>query len=177
MDKDVLRRISIIFIVMLIWIVGLTVNAISVYNEVKSNSEELKVIQDSASQIQSELDELNGKITSYQSQLNEMSQKYETMKSNHLGTFTTTAYCKCTACCGIWSDSPTKSGTTPQEGRTIAVDPNVIPLGTKVSINGKVYTAEDTGSAIKGNKIDIYFASHQDAQNYGRQQHKVYLLR
>lgn len=176
MNKDVLRRIGTIFIMMLIWMVGLTFNAISVYNEVKSNSEELKVIQDSTSQIQSELDELDSKITSYQLQLNEMSEKYETMKSNHLGTFTTTAYCKCTACCGIWSDSPTKSGTTPQEGRTIAVDPNVIPLGTEVFIDGKVYTAEDTGSAIKGNKIDIYFAYHQDAQNYGRQQHEVYLV-
>lgn len=176
MDKDVLRRISILFIVMLIWIVGLTVNAISVYNEVKSNSEELKNIQDSTSQIQSELDELNNKITSYQLQLNEMSEKYETMESNHLGTFTTTAYCKCTTCCGIWSDSLTKSGTTPQEGRTIAVDPNVIPLGTEVLIDGKVYIAEDTGSAIKGNKIDIYLDSHQDAQNYGIQQHEVYLV-
>ena len=64
----------------------------------------------------------------------------------------------------------------PVSGRTIAVDPNVIPLGSKVLINGNVYIAEDTGSAIKGKKIDIYFGSHSQALNYGRRTVEVYLL-
>ena len=91
------------------------------------------------------------------------------------GVFSTTAYCKCEKCCGVWTDSPTKSGTIPQEGRTIAVDPDVIPLGTQVIIDGKVYTAEDTGSAVKGNVIDIYFNNHEDTEEYGRQNREVWI--
>ena len=91
------------------------------------------------------------------------------------GVFSTTAYCKCEKCCGIWTDSPTKSGTIPQEGRTIAVDPDVIPLGTQVLIDGQIYTAEDTGSTVKGNVIDIYFDNHEEAEEYGRQDREVWI--
>ena len=42
------------------------------------------------------------------------------------------------------------------EGQTIAVDPRVIPYGTKVIIGGHIFTAEDCGGAIQGNHIDIY---------------------
>ena len=94
----------------------------------------------------------------------------------YLGTFSSTAYCNCKSCCGKWSGGPTASGAMPQEGITIAVDPRVIPLGSKVSINGKVYIAQDTGSAIKGNKIDIYFSSHSSANAYGRRKVEVYLV-
>ena len=91
------------------------------------------------------------------------------------GVFSTTAYCKCEKCCGIWTDSPTKSGTIPQEGRTIAVDPDVIPLGTQVLIDGQIYTAEDTGSAVKGNVIDIYFSDHEETKKYGRQEKNIWI--
>ena len=50
----------------------------------------------------------------------------------------------------------TSTGATATEGRTIAVDPNVIPYGTEVLINGHVYIAEDCGGAVKGNVIDIF---------------------
>lgn len=96
------------------------------------------------------------------------------VETEYIGEFETTAYCKCSECCGIWTDSPTKSGTTPKQGRTIAVDPNVIPLGTEVVIDGNTYIAEDTGSAIVGNRIDIYFNEHADALKYGRQMKEVY---
>jgi 3D (Asp-Asp-Asp) domain-containing protein len=46
---------------------------------------------------------------------------------------------------------------------------NIIPLGTEIIINGNTYVAEDTGSAIKGNRIDIYFDSHSEALKFGRQ--------
>lgn len=64
----------------------------------------------------------------------------------------------------------TKSGTTPKWG-TLAVDPNVIPLGSKVYIPefNMVFTAEDTGSAILGNKVDIFFNSVNEANKWGRQ--------
>jgi 3D (Asp-Asp-Asp) domain-containing protein len=58
----------------------------------------------------------------------------------------------------------TKMGTTPIQGKTIAVDPRVIPLGSEVYVFCKDYpevngwhVAEDIGGAIKGNKIDVYF--------------------
>lgn len=98
-----------------------------------------------------------------------------TSKGTYLGTFSTTAYCNCSICCGQWAGRPTASGVMPQAGRTIAVDPKVIPLGTKVIINGNVYVAEDTGSAIKGNKIDIYHSSHSSASQWGRRTMEVYL--
>lgn len=59
------------------------------------------------------------------------------------------------------------------EGRTIAVDPEVIPLGSEVLIDGQVYIAEDVGGAIKGQKIDIYCNSHQTAINLGKFEREV----
>lgn len=83
-------------------------------------------------------------------------------------TFKLTAYCPCIQCCGK-TDGITASGTKATEGRTIAVDPNVIPFGTEVIINGHTYIAEDKGGAIKDNRIDVYFDSHQDALEFGVQ--------
>ena len=92
-----------------------------------------------------------------------------------LGTFKLTAYCNCSKCCGKYSGGPTASGTMPQAGRTIAVDTKVIPFGTKVIIDGHEYIAEDTGKAIKGNKIDIYFDSHTEASNFGVQHKEIFI--
>ena len=93
-----------------------------------------------------------------------------------LGRFKLTAYCKCSKCCGKWSGSPTASGVMPKANRTIAVDTSIIPFGTEVIINGNTYIAEDTGSAIKGNKIDIYMPSHQEALNFGVQYAEVFVV-
>lgn len=92
-----------------------------------------------------------------------------------LGTFKITHYCNCKICCGKWSGGNTASGTYPTEGRTIAVDPSVIPLGSRVVINGVTFIAEDTGKAIKGNRIDIYVNNHVTALNYGTYNTQVYL--
>ena len=85
----------------------------------------------------------------------------------NLGQFRISAYCNCSKCCGKWAGGPTASGTTPTASRTIAVDPKVIPLGSKVIIDGHTYVAEDTGGAIKGNRIDMYFSSHSEALSWG----------
>lgn len=51
----------------------------------------------------------------------------------------------------------TSTGATAKEGRTIAVDPSIIPYGSEIMIDGKTYIAEDTGSALIGKKtIDIF---------------------
>ncbi len=96
-----------------------------------------------------------------------------------LGIFELTAYCPCPICCGIYSNMTnptTASGTRATQGRTIATDTSVIPFGTQVVINGKIYTAEDTGGAIKGNRIDIYFESHTEALYFGRQKAEVFIV-
>lgn len=101
-----------------------------------------------------------------------------------IGTFTATAYCPCVECCGIWSaEHPsrnadyvqrTSSGAIPEEGRTISADWDVLPKGSEVVINGHPYIVEDTGGAIKGHRIDIYFESHEAALEFGVQEVDVY---
>jgi 3D (Asp-Asp-Asp) domain-containing protein len=90
--------------------------------------------------------------------------------------FTLTAYCPCRKCCGKWANGITSTGTKAQAGRTIAVDPRKIPYGTKVIIDGHTYIAEDCGGAIKGNRIDVYFDTHREALNFGRQTKEVTIL-
>ncbi len=95
-----------------------------------------------------------------------------------IGDFVLTAYCPCPICCGQYSNMTnptTASGTTATAGRTIAADTSVLPFGTQVVINGQVYTVEDRGGAIKGNRIDIFFNSHQEALEFGRRVSTVYV--
>jgi uncharacterized protein YabE (DUF348 family) len=72
----------------------------------------------------------------------------------------------------------TASGAVVQEGRTIAVDPKVIPIGWWVYIEGVGFRrAEDTGSAVKGKKIDVYYDSEKHANNFGlKRGYTVYVI-
>ena len=85
----------------------------------------------------------------------------------NLGEFKVTAYCTCSKCCGAWADGITYTGTQATAGRTVAVDPDVVPLGSKVYINGTEYVAEDIGGAIKGKRIDVLLPSHEAALQFG----------
>ena len=102
----------------------------------------------------------------------------EAIKSNakSLGNYKLTFYCPCAVCNGA-ADAKTASGTTPTEGRTIAVDSSVIPLGSRGYIEGYgVFIAEDTGGAIKNNKIDVLVSSHSRAYDLGVKYANIYLL-
>ena len=95
-----------------------------------------------------------------------------------LGSFEITAYCTGTCCSS--GTGITASGTVATVGRTIGVDPNVIPLGSTVKIvfqdgTEHIYKAEDTGSAIQGNIIDLLCESHESALQFGRQTCRVYV--
>ena len=68
----------------------------------------------------------------------------EAMYGQDLGLFKLTYYCACAKCCGK-ATGITASGARVAEGETIAVDPSVIPYGTKVIINGHIFTAQDCG--------------------------------
>lgn len=97
-------------------------------------------------------------------------------ETNSLGQFKLTAYCPCSKCNGEWAGGITSTGAMAKANRTIAVDPSVIPYGSKVMINGKIYVAEDCGGAIKGNRIDVYHDTHSEALDFGVQYAEVYLV-
>ncbi|MBS5280363.1 MAG: 3D domain-containing protein [Butyricicoccus pullicaecorum] len=100
-----------------------------------------------------------------------------TQNFKNLGSFRLSFYCTCEKCCGAYATGLTKSGTTVTEGRTIAVDPKVIPLGSRVYIDGYgVFIAEDVGSAIKENKIDIAVGNHEQALKLGIDEATIYLV-
>lgn len=76
-----------------------------------------------------------------------------------------TAYCPCAKCCGK-ATGRTAMGTRATAGRTVAASAK-FAFGTKLNINGHVYTVEDRGGAINGNKIDIFVNSHAEALAWG----------
>ncbi|MEK4306499.1 MULTISPECIES: 3D domain-containing protein [Oceanobacillus] len=87
-----------------------------------------------------------------------------------------TAYtADCNGCSGV-----TATGVDLNQdpnAKVIAVDPNVIPLGSEVYVEGYGYaTAADTGGAINGNKIDLHVPSQDEAVNFGRQQVNVTIV-
>lgn len=105
-----------------------------------------------------------------------------------LGEYRLTAYCGCSKCCGKWDENRpldengkpivyTANMSIAKEGVTIAADINILPYGTKVIIDGHEYIVQDKGGVINGNRIDIYFESHQDALNFGVQYKEIYIER
>lgn len=97
----------------------------------------------------------------------EISHDYAYTDYRSLGEFVITYYCPESCCCGEYADGVTASGTKATEGRTIAADPDVLPMGTTVIIDGHTYTVEDVGGAIKGKRIDIFMNSHEEALQAG----------
>lgn len=78
-----------------------------------------------------------------------------------------------------YEGSITSTGTTPTPYHTLAVDPKVIPYGSKVYIPefNKIFIAEDCGSAIKGKKVDIYLPTKDDCLKFGRKNLKIFILK
>ena len=86
-----------------------------------------------------------------------------------------TAYCACQKCCGPRAQGVTASGrhVTYNNGRFVAADTSILKFNTNLIIpgyaNNKPVKVLDRGGAIKGNKLDVFFASHQEARKWGRQ--------
>lgn len=97
-------------------------------------------------------------------------------KWESLGIFTITHYCceQYPHICNAGAPYKTATGTTPHVGGC-AVDPKKIPLGSYLKIGGAVYHAEDTGGAIKGNRIDIVVGTHKEALEKGTYSAEVFL--
>lgn len=89
---------------------------------------------------------------------------------------TSTAYtASCAGCSGITATGINLKANP--DMKVIAVDPKVIPLGSKVWVEGYGYAiAGDTGGAIKGNKIDVFVASKSDAYAWGRKKVRIKVL-
>ena len=99
-------------------------------------------------------------------------------KANKIENCTVTHYDCCVLCCGK-TDGITASGVKATPGVTVAVDTSIIPLGSDVLVDygdGVInyYRADDTGSSIKGNKLDLCVSSHQEAINMGVRTATVY---
>lgn len=95
-----------------------------------------------------------------------------------LGKVWVTAYCPCSICCGPYANGITASGKTARAKHTIAVDAYnpIVPMGTKVVIDGTVYTVEDTGDLNHyGNDFDIFYAKHEQTSQWGRRHVEAYI--
>lgn len=103
-----------------------------------------------------------------------LSNRDDTPRENWIQ-FTATGYCACSKCCGK-TNGITSSGAKATPGTTVAM-PSSYAFGTKVQLKntngnlmngGNCYIVQDRGGAIKSNRIDIFFGSHQEALNFGR---------
>lgn len=152
--------------------------------KLSTTSDSLSTTVSSLSSAWSEIDiaqtNLRSKITENKNTLTQLSAELEELERKQgkfLGVFTTTAY---------WSGEGgniTSTGKIPQVGRTIAVDPSVIPYGTKLHIikhnTGEdlgYRIAEDCGGAIKGNRLDLFLGTDSECRAWGRQPIDVYIV-
>ena len=101
-------------------------------------------------------------------EMEQEAKKQEEVKKAWTHEFHVTAYCGCYSCSEGYG-TQTSTGVTAEAGRTIAVDPDVVPYGSKVQINGHTYVAEDCGGAINGYEIDIYMDEHSSTDRFGSQ--------
>lgn len=100
---------------------------------------------------------------------------YEVANASNVksATFKVTYYCGCSKCCGKWSGGSESEaygcrGDKLEPGVSIAADPNILPYGTTITDGcGSYFVVQDTGSAIKGNRIDIFTGDHQKALELG----------
>ena len=91
-------------------------------------------------------------------------------------TMTATAYDPGPESCGINAHGETRTGARATYG-VVSVDPRVIKLGTRLYVEGYGFaTALDTGSDIKGNRIDLCYDTYREAVMYGKRKVKVYIL-
>lgn len=83
------------------------------------------------------------------------------------------AYCPCEICCESFADSITASGYKIKEGDVFVAAPSKYPFGTEMIVpgyaNDKPVEVKDIGGAIKGDRLDVFFFTHQEALEWGRE--------
>lgn len=108
--------------------------------------------------------------------IEEPEQESEMVLTN-LGTFKISYYCceNYPHICNNGDATKTATGTKTTPGRTVAVDPKIIPYGTELIINNKEYVAEDCGGSIKDHRIDICVETHEEALQNGIDYYEVFI--
>ena len=140
-------------------------------------------LEESLNEANKEIESINLKLEEANSALESANTTISDLKSNeyklvYLGNFKLTTYCceKYEHICGTGSGI-TATGTKVTAGRTIAVDPKVIPYGTKVYIEGYGWrVAEDCGGAVKNKHIDVAIDTHARALSIGTKNGGVWML-
>lgn len=161
---SILTLIIIITSIKCIKLKGINNSLNTIINEQKKT---IEILENDKTDLTNQVSQLEEQIDNYNKQEKTISTTNTlTYRGITKRKFKISAYCHCSKCCGK-SNGITATGTKVAANRTIAVDPRIIPLGSKVVIDGHTYIAEDTGGNIKGNRIDIYFSSHQEALNWG----------
>lgn len=133
-------------------------------------------------QMESIIPEADHKILSGASMLPMAAVDSSNTPRRHIIWMEVTAYCPCTKCCGEQAAGITASGKTVghNNGRFVAADTRLLPFGTQLSIpgyhGGQIVPVLDRGGAIKGNRLDVYFPTHQEALKWGRQRLPVTVI-
>ena len=92
-----------------------------------------------------------------------------------LGIFIVTAYCPNECCCGRFADGITANGHRIQFGDRFCAADIAIPFGKYLDIPGYGYVPVwDRGGEIKGNKLDVFFDTHQEALKWGNQKLEIF---
>ena len=138
----------------------LAINLVSTSSKLEEQTVQMLLLKEEYNSIYSELNSEKEERMKYQRLYDEVSVRNEQLEAElenwrNLGQFTITYY---------WPGEDrygalTSTGIQATEGVTVAVDPAIIPYGSKIKINGKVYIAQDCGGVIKGNKIDVFVES------------------
>lgn len=137
---------------------------------------ELRHVEAVRDQAVQELGELSNIIELDKQARQEQAEAYEALGVyQYIGECAITAYCPCAECCGRWADGLTASGLPAGPG-IVAVDPDVIPLGSTVIIDRQKYLAADTGSGVTGNHIDVCLASHRETVAHGVRTAEVWVV-
>lgn len=99
--------------------------------------------------------------------LKEAQKKYEMTqtKKEYIGDFKLTGYCPCYSCSEGWG-TQTASGNRANAGVTVAADTRILPLGTRIYIEGVgERIVQDVGGGVRGNHIDVFVNNHAECYN------------
>jgi 3D (Asp-Asp-Asp) domain-containing protein len=144
---------------------------------VENKNEELKLKEGLIQKQVEDLEMANGKINSLKEELS----KYDSLRKLNIVATAYTSDCD-SGCTGVTATGHNVKNTVYKDGkRVVSVDPNVIPLGSLmyVEANGESFVgvAEDTGGAIKGNRVDVLVENTSKAFTFGKQNVKITVLR
>ncbi len=148
----------------------------STQDKLTTTQSDLQIEIDKSIALNEEIEKLKTELEIANTTMSDLTNKE--YKLVYLGDFKITHYCResykhiCGSGAGV-----TATGTQITPGRTVAVDPKVIPYGTQMYIEGYGWrTAEDCGGAIKGNDIDVAVETHSQAMDMGVKHGGVWIL-